>query len=218
MSFASKDVEVGLVSVAATPYILGLTPAEIQLVAPVFIDAFRRAEAEGYDAIVPLGTLDLGVDGGRSVVDIPVIGPTEAMLHVASMVGDRFGGMVYHEKLLSMMQSIVRRYGMEHKMAGWRCSGFDLPDIAANSTAMVDNFIGRARELIDEDKCDVILALGITQCPVHMRPEWLADKLGVPVIEGIGAPIKVAGMFAQLGINHSRARWPRSPSFPPHKK
>ena len=216
-SFESADVQVGFVSVPATPYVLGLTPAEIQLVAPVFIDAFRQAEREGYDAIVPLGTLDLGVDGGRSVVDIPIIAPTEAMLHVASMVGDRFGGLVYHRKLLSMMQSIVRRYGMEHKMAGWRTSGFDLPDIAANETSMVDNFVGRARELIEEDNCDVILALGITQCPVHMRPEWLSDKLGVPVIEGIGAPIKIAAMFAQLGIKHSRARWPKSQSFPPHK-
>jgi allantoin racemase len=213
LSFASKDVEVGIVSVAATPYVLGLTPAEIMLVAPTFIDAFRKAEAEGYDAIVPLGTLDLGVDGGRCVVDIPVIGPTEAMLHVASMVGDRFGGMVYHDKLLSMMQAIVRRYGFEHKMAGWRTTGFDLPDIAANSSSMSDNFIGLARELIQQEKCDVILALGITQCPVHMRPEWLSDKLGVPVIEGIGAPIRIAAMFASLGIKHSRARWPKSASF-----
>ena len=150
-------------------------------------------------------------------MDIPVIGPTEAMLHIASLVGDRFGGIMYHDKVFSLMQAIIRRYGMEHKMAGWRTSGFDLPDIAANSSRMADNFIARARELIEEDQCDVILALGITQCPVHLKPDWLSDKLGVPVIEGIGAPIKLAAMFATLGIKHSRVRWPKSPSFPAKK-
>ncbi|MCW5770084.1 MAG: hypothetical protein KIT16_00510 [Rhodospirillaceae bacterium] len=87
-AYASAEVEVGIVSVPATPYIHGLSPAEIQLVAPPFIEAFREAERQGYDAVVPLGTLDLGVDGGRSAVDIPVIAPTEAMLHIASLLSD----------------------------------------------------------------------------------------------------------------------------------
>jgi hypothetical protein len=57
-----------------------MTPTEIQLVAPAFIDAYRRAEQEGYHAVVPLGMLDLGVDGGRCTIDIPVIAPMEACL------------------------------------------------------------------------------------------------------------------------------------------
>ncbi|UFN51538.1 aspartate/glutamate racemase family protein (plasmid) [Roseomonas sp. OT10] len=220
LAFSSADVEVGIVQVPATPYLHGLTPAEIQLVAPAFIEAFRRAESLGYDAVVPLGTLDLGVDGGRSAVDIPVIGPTEAMLHVASVLGDRFGGIVYHEDLLPMLQAIVRRYGMEHKMAGWRCSGFDLPDISNNRAAMAENFVAQARSLVRDDQCDVILALGITQCPVMMDPVELSKEIGVPVVEGIGAPIRLAGLLAGLGLSHSRRRWRRSlsraqPAAPP---
>ena len=53
LSFATSDTEVGIVSVPATPYFHGLTPAEIQLVAPAFIQAFRDAEKQGYDAVVP---------------------------------------------------------------------------------------------------------------------------------------------------------------------
>ena len=86
LSYANAEVQVGIINVAASPYFYGITPAEIQLVAPAFIDAYRRAEREGYNAVVPLGMLDLAVDGGKSAVDIPVIGPTEAALHVASLV------------------------------------------------------------------------------------------------------------------------------------
>src|SRR5216684_3824058 len=140
LSYSSAEVEVGIVDVAASPYFYGLTPAEIQLVAPAFIESFRRAEREGYDAVVPLGTLDLGVDGGKAAVDIPVVGPTEACLHVASLVGDQFG--------------------MLDRVMGFGTSGFDLPDLAAHKDEMVENFLAGARKLIDQG-AEVIIPMGI---------------------------------------------------------
>src|SRR3982074_2481194 len=73
-SFSTAAVEGGILSVAPSPY-GGFTPAEIQMVAPYFHAAFLQAERDGYDAAVPLGTLDLGVDGGGPLVHIPVFGP-----------------------------------------------------------------------------------------------------------------------------------------------
>jgi allantoin racemase len=211
LAYSSAEVQVGIVRVGATPYIHGLTPAELSLVVPAFFDAYRRAEREGYDAVVPLGVLDLGVDGGRSMVDILVLGPCETALHVASIVGDRFGCIVYHESLIPMTESIVRRYGMQDRIVGWRASGFDLPDIAANRDAVVANFVTAARSLIEKQRADVIIPMGISQCPVHIKPDWLSRELGVPVVEGIGAPIRVAAAMASLGLRHSRRRWPKSP-------
>src|SRR3977135_3199178 len=89
-SFSSTEVEACIVSVAPSPF-GGLGPGEIPLVAPLLPRAYLQAEREGYDAAVPLGTLDLGVDGGRSLVDIPIIGPCEAMFHIAAQLGERFG-------------------------------------------------------------------------------------------------------------------------------
>jgi hypothetical protein len=36
----------------------------------------------------------------------------------------------------------------------------------------------------------------------------------VPVVEGIGAPIRMAAMLAGLGLRHSRKRWPKSNARP----
>ena len=215
LAYSSAEVEVGIIGVPATPYLHGLTPAELQLVAPAFIDAFRRAEAEGYDAVVPLGMLDLGVDGGRSAVDIPVIGPCQASLHIAAQLGDRIGLIGYHEILTPMMEDLVHRHGMSDWVVGWRSTGIDLPDLAANHDAVVENFVAAARSLIEKDRADVIIPMGISQCPVHIKPDWLIRELGVPVVEGIGAPIRFAAMLKSLNLKHSRRRWPRSPSFPP---
>ena len=47
-SFASAEVEVGIVSVPPAPF-GGLGPAEIQLVAPYYHAGYLQAEREGYD-------------------------------------------------------------------------------------------------------------------------------------------------------------------------
>src|SRR3954464_13543960 len=118
-SYSTPEVEVGIISVAPSPF-GGLSPAEIQLVAPYFHDAYLRAEREGYDAAVPLGTLDLGVDGGRSLVDIPVIGLRTAMFHVAAQLGDRFGIICYHEGTIPRQITQTRMYGLEAWVASRR--------------------------------------------------------------------------------------------------
>jgi allantoin racemase len=209
LSYSPAEIQVGIVNVEATPYFYGMTPMEIQLVAPAYIDSFKRAEREGYDAVVPLGMLDLGVDGGKSAVDIPVVGPAEACLHVAAIIGDRFGMMVYHEKLLAFSRAIVTRYGMEHRVVGFGVSGFDLPDLAAHHDEVVENFVREARELVKKG-AEVIIPMGISQCPVHIKPGWLQEQLGVPVVEGFGAPIRMAALLAGLGLKQSRIRWPKA--------
>ncbi|MGN6719515.1 MAG: aspartate/glutamate racemase family protein, partial [Candidatus Binatia bacterium] len=186
-----------------------ITPTENQLVAPAFIDAYRRVEKEGFDAVVPLGMLDLGVDGGRSAVDIPVIAPMEACLHVAALLGDRFGLIIYHEKLLAFNRAIVRRYGMEERVVGFGVSGFDLPDLTAHREEVITNFVSEAKRLINAG-AEVIIPMGISQCPVHINPKWLQEQLGAPVVEGFGAPIRMAALLAGLGLKQSRIRWPKS--------
>ena len=211
--YSSADVEVGIVRVAARPFD-GLTPAEIQAAAPIFHEAFRQAERAGYDAIVPLGMLDLGVDGGRSAVDIPVVAPLQAVLHVAAQVGEHFGVVCYHPSAIPRHRAQTRAYGMESFIAGRRASGFYVQHIAANKDKMVESFLMAARALIEEDGADVIIPQGITQCPVQMKPQWLSAELGVPVVEGIGAPIRMAAMLASLGLRQSRVRWQKEASQP----
>ena len=212
-AYSSADIEVGIVSVAARPFD-GLTPTEILAAWGLFHDAFREAERQGYDAVVPLGMLDIGVDGGRSAVDIPVVGPLQAALHVASQVGEHFGVVCYHPSAIPRHRAQCVALGMENFIAGRRASGVYLQHIAANRDRMIESFLMAARALIDEDGADVIIPQGITQCPVQMKPDWLSKQLGVPVVEGIGAPIKMAALLVSLGLRQSRVRWQKAGSQP----
>src|SRR5262249_10243709 len=112
LAYSSGEVEVGIVSVKASPYFIGNAPDLLGVAVPAFLDAFREAERQGYDAVVPLGTLDLGVDAGRCVVVIPVVGPSEAMLHIASMLGRRFGIIMYDDFVIPLRYPMVQRFHM----------------------------------------------------------------------------------------------------------
>jgi len=72
------------------------------------------------------------------------------------------------------------------------------------------SFVESAREFIRLG-ADVILPMGVTQCSVHIKPDWLMRELGVSVVEGIGAPIRFAAMLVSLKLNYSRKYWPKSP-------
>ena len=213
LSYATRDIEVGIIPVRASPY-GGLGPAEIQLVAPYYHEAYLRAEAEGFDAVVPLGMLDLGVDGGRSLVDIPVIAPCEAAFHIAAQLGQRFGVVCYSHRTIPRQITQTRMYGMEDWIAGRRAVELEIRDMSANRDKLVAAFLREARGLIREDGADLIIAHGISLCPVHIKPDFLAQELGVPVVEGIGAPIRMAALLAGLGLKHSRIRWPKSTARP----
>ena len=69
---------------------------------------------------------------------------------------------------------------------------------------VVENFVNEAKRLIQRG-AEVIIPMGISQCPVHIKPDWLQDQLGVPVVEAIGAPIRIAGLIAGLGSSCARA-------------
>ncbi len=209
LSYGSEEVEVGLISVGASPYgRMGI--ASIEAVAPLFHRAYIEAEREGYDAAVPLGMLDLGVEGGRSLVDIPVIGPFEASLHIASLLGSRFGVITYEPYAIPRTRDRAHYHGMADHIAAFGTVNMPKADMTAAHDQLVDTFVHEARRLIDDHGAEVIIPHGVSQCPVHIKPDWLADEIGVPVVEGIGAPIRFAAMLAGLGYRHSRVRYPKT--------
>jgi len=216
-SYEAPGLEVGVISIPFTPF-EGITPAEMQQAAPYFHAAFCQAEDEGYDAAVPLGMLNLGVEGARSLVDIPVIAPFEAALLVAAQLGDRSGIVCYTEEGIPKARMHARLYGLESKVGGYDTSGVVLHEMSDRKTQMIDTFLSAARRLIDQQGVDVIIPGGITQCPVLMKPDWLSEQLGVPVVEGIGAPIRMAALLAGLGLKHSRKRWQKSASRPKYER
>lgn len=207
-SYGGDGVEVGIVEIPASPYKALMTPLDGAMVGPLCIEGFIRAQEQGYDAAVPLGMLDLGVDGGKSAVDIPVVGALQSTLAVASMLGDRFGLITYRPESIPWARARVAGYGMADRIAGFRSSEMSMTAYADDREGLKQNFLAAARSLVEEDGAQVIIPAGVSQCPIHLDPLWVSEQVGVPVVEGIGTPIRVAATLARLGLTSSRIRYP----------
>jgi Asp/Glu/hydantoin racemase len=208
VAFSADDIDVGVIRIAPSAYAKGFDGDEAQAFVPQFVEGFRQAESEGYDAVSPLGVLDIGIDAGRSAVSIPVVGALEASLHVAALLGRRAGLIVYSENLVATVERLAHHYRLATVVAGYGHVGTDLTELAASKARLHDAFVSAARALVDAHDADVIVSAGISLCPIHLDRSALEADLGLPVVEPIGAPVQVAASLARMRMGHSRKRWP----------
>jgi len=72
----------------------------------------QTAAEEGYDAFAIVTLQDPGLREARSLVDIPVVGYGETSMHVACMLGDRFGIVAFNRPLFPLWQDQITAYGL----------------------------------------------------------------------------------------------------------
>ncbi len=70
----------------------------------------QQAEADGYDAIISWCGGDPGVEEARTIVDIPVIGPGEAMHLLASSMGKNVGRIHHPLPVLNLRDDLELTY------------------------------------------------------------------------------------------------------------
>lgn len=206
LSYRGAHVDVGVIVIEPTPYQLGFGGAGTEAVDRYYVEAFRRAQDAGYDAVVPLGVLDIGVDAGANAVRIPVVGPLRASLQVASHLGRRAGLIAYSANLIPTIADLVGRYGLAQQVCGYADVGTDLTELASVRDQLHARFVEAARRLRRDQGADVIVSAGISLCPIHLEREQLEADLGVRVVEAIGAPIELAATLARMGYGRGASR------------
>lgn len=178
-------------------------------------DRVIRARDEGVAAVVTWAMRDVGMTAAREVVDIPVVGPGLASMRVAAMLGRRFSVLVSSPGDIQAAENQVARYGLRDRFASARAiqggarNGDDRSEVLAEA-------LTEAVAAIEHDRAHVLI-LG---CP-SMRglAGRLRDRLaaagypGVPVVEPLPVAKRLAGIFAELGLIHSRRTYPSADEF-----
>ena len=147
---------------------------------------------------------DLGADGGKSIM--PVVGPCEAALHSAAMVGRRFGMVCYTADVKPALRRLIRSYGMEQFVVAFETIGIGLTELGPSGPTVRDRLIATVTRMVDEHDVDV---MGVSMCPVIVSRAELEEAVGVPVVDGISAPIEMAACLLRLGLHPSERQWPR---------
>jgi len=183
---------------------------------PDIIAKVRQAEKDGMDAVIINCFGDPGLDAAREVVSIPVIGPCEASMHVAAMLGHKFSVVTVLDRLIPELELHAQKYGVKSKLASARSVDLPVLDLEKGREQFVARALDKAVEAIEEDGAHVIV-LGCTGLAgLAQQIENALRERGheVPVIDPASTALKVAEALVDLKLAHSKRTYP----YPPEKE
>jgi Asp/Glu/hydantoin racemase len=160
------------------------------------------AHLPGCDAAVVAAFTDPGLFAARELAPAPVVGMAEAAMLTACMLGSRFAVLTISRRLIPVIRELADAYGLGARLAGVRAVEQSAIDVARAPEAAVDGFAAAGRAALDEDGADVLVLGGAPLAPLD-RP--LRDRLGVPVLDGIGCAVRQAEVLARMGLVKPRA-------------
>ena len=168
---------------------------------PPTLELVRKANREGYDAIVIACFSDPGLHAAREISRIPVLGIEEASFHLAAMLGARFSIMTPRKARIHTKEEEVHRYGMSHFLASVRSLDLSVAETDADPEKTKQRAFREAARAVEEDGAEVII-LGCAGMTGYARE--IEKKLNVKVIDPTSVALKFAEAIVDLGFSHSK--------------
>jgi len=205
---ASPGTEIGFRVIKATFFRRSNSQVNSLSAGPLVAEVAQKAETDGYDALVPFGTLDAGVELARNLVRIPIVGAGQSVLHLGAQLSSRLGVIAYEDKSVPFMRKQMHAWRVADSVVAIRGIGIPLPESTKSRGAMRERFIKVARDLIDNHDAEIIVPMGVTMVPVQYSPQEFEEELGVPVMDALKTSIQTAEMMVRMGLTHSTKTYP----------
>jgi allantoin racemase len=206
---ASPGTDIGFSVIKATFFVRANAQINALAAGPLVAETAQKAEANGFDAVVPFGTLDAGVELARNLVRIPVVGAGQSVMHLAVQLSNRLGVVSYETTSIPFMRKQMYAWKVLDSVVGFRAIEIPLLDSTANRGAIRERFLKLARELIDKEDAEIIVPMGVTMVPVQYSAAEFSKELGVPVLDALATSIQTAEMMVRTGTIHSMKTYPR---------
>ncbi len=161
------------------------------------------AHRSDYDAFLMACYADHPVIAAvREITCKPVLGIAEASMHMACMLGNRFGIVTSSNSWIPILTDGVQRFGLSSRCASIRAIG--LPVLACEAAERDESFaavVRTARDSIELDGAEVI-CLGSAGMTGMDKP--LEAIVGVPVLDGIVCALKILEGMGAYGVQTSK--------------
>lgn len=159
-----------------------------------------RLAGAGADAIVLACFGDPGLDAAREATSAPVIGIAEAAFHLASLVATGFSVVTTLTRTCVIAEHLLLKYGFERQCRG--VHGTDIPVLSLEDggQACLPQLEAAARSALARDRSGAIVlgCGGMAQVCSELQ-----QRLGVPVIDGVSAAVKLAEGLVSLDLRTS---------------
>ncbi|MCX6656934.1 MAG: aspartate/glutamate racemase family protein [Candidatus Bathyarchaeota archaeon] len=208
-SYASVGTEVRLVMTKNPPPSVD-SLAEMELAAPGILERVIQCEREGADAVLIWGGHDPSLLSSRSLVDIPVIGPGSASMHIAAFLADYFSLIVQLPEVEQLAWRQIRDYRLEEKCIG--VYSVDIPVLELGKPESYDAVKETVIESI-EDGADAVCfgCMALNNHVDKLTEELRESNPGATIVHPGRTSIRLAEMLVELGLTQSRFTYPSPP-------
>ncbi len=184
-----------------------VTFSDVELNIPGILNRIVSAEKKGYRAAIVGCFGDPGLVAARQLVSIPVVGPGETALAIASTLGDRILLIEPQKDLVYITERMVYAYGLKDKVVGVRSLDEKGAQAAITRCAAdVRHAAETCLQGVRETGAQVIILGCIGFClMVEEIGRFLKEKgVSCPIIEPGIASMDYTKMLLGLGLNQSR--------------
>jgi allantoin racemase len=200
---ARRWASAGTETVALQPYFGA--PAvdcifESYLSAVAVMDRVRSYQGS-YDAVVLAGFGEHGRDGLQELIEQPVVEICEAAAHLAMLIGRTYSVVTTLQRSVPAIEDRLQLAGLRSRCASVRASGMSTLEVDSDPPAAVRAIVAEARMAVEDDHAEVI-CLGCAG--MAGLEEAITAELGVPVIDGVGAAVRLAEAIVGLGLKTSK--------------
>lgn len=170
------------------------TRAASAIAAHAALDAYAEHGAAA-DAVVLACFGDPGLAGLKEIAHQPVIGMAEAACLTAASLGRRFAIVTGGERWGPMLEEFVAGIGLADKLACVRTLAPTGADIARDPDGSLMLLADACTACVTAHGVDAIILGGAGLAGLAAR---ISDRVAVPLVDGVGAAVKMAESLARL--------------------
>lgn len=164
---------------------------------PGVLARIREGEEAGVDGHVIACFGDPGLLAARELAQRPVVGIAEAAMHIASLIATRFAVVTTLARTRGMAARLTEEYGMARRCCAIRATDIAVLELEEPTADVQRGIASECRRALEEDGAQAIVlgCAGMADLPPR-----LSRELGVPVIDGVSAAVKLVEGLVSLGL------------------
>jgi allantoin racemase len=202
---AREMAAAGTEIIAATPT---FGPASVESILQSHLSAIGvldrvLAEQSDFDAVILAGFGELGREALQEALEVPVIDITDAAAHIAALLGRSFSVVTTVDRAIPAIEDRLILNGLRGRCASIRSVDIDVLELEADPQATELAIVEQARKAVEHDRAEVI-SLGCAG--MSGLAQRVSNKIGVPVVDGVTAAVKLAESLHTLGLRTSKIR------------
>lgn len=153
-----------------------------------------------FDALVWAGFGEHGKEAAMELLDVPVINITDAAAHLACLIGRKYGVITTLHRAIGQIEENLEVAGLLGKCASVRATGLGVLELEEDHDRTIQCFVDEARRSLKDGAEVLLLGCG----GMSGLQERLTSELGVPVVDGVAAAVKLAEALVDLGLTTSK--------------